>query len=228
MSKILVKDKDIVIPGDVLAEGMEYLPSGRAYRDKDKLFASSLGLVNIKGRVIKVIPLAGRYIPKEKDLVVGRIEATGKYGWHVDINAPNLADLNVMDATMSYVNKKNIKLSKFFQIGDLILAGISEVSETGYTTLTMKNRMYRKLLGGVRIAVSPTKIPRIIGKQGSMIRTLKDISKCDIMVGQNGIVWMRGEPEMIVKLSKAIKLIESQSHTSGLTDRVTKMIGGGR
>jgi exosome complex RNA-binding protein Csl4 len=31
-STLLVKDKDVVTPGEVLAEGMEYLPSQGTYR----------------------------------------------------------------------------------------------------------------------------------------------------------------------------------------------------
>lgn len=228
VNKILVKDKDIVIPGDILAEGMDYLPSGRAYREKDTIYASSLGLISVKGRVIKVIPLAGKYLPKERDLIIGEIVYTGKHGWQVDINAPNLADLNLLDATMSYIDKRRARLGQFFKLGDLVLAGISGISENGYTTITMKDRSYKKLVGGVVITVSPTKIPRIIGKQGSMIRTLKDASKCDIIVGQNGRIWLKGEPGMLVKLTESIKLIERESHKSGLTDKVTKLIGGGK
>lgn len=224
--KLLVEDRDIVTPGDVLAEGMDYLPSGRAYRDGNNLVASSVGLVNIKGRVIKVIPLAGKYIPRVEDVVVGEITGTGKHGWNVDITAPNEADLNMLDASSSYIDKRRAKLSDFFRIGDLIFACVSNISENGFITLTMKDRMYKKLTGGVTIDVSPTKIPRIIGKQGSMICTLKDSSKCDVIVGQNGRVWMKGEPAMIVKLIEAIKLIERESHTHGLTDRVTKLFGG--
>lgn len=227
-NKISVKDKDIVIPGDVLAEGMDYLPSGRAHRIKDILYASSLGLVSVKGRVIKVIPLAGKYLPKERDLVVGEVVYTGKHGWQVDINAPNLADLNLLDATMSYIDKRRAKLGSFFKKGDLVLAGISSISENGYVTITMKDRSYKKLVGGIVITVSPTKIPRIIGRQGSMIRTLKDASKCEIIVGQNGLVWLKGEPEMLVKLTEAIKLIERESHKSGLTDKITKLLGGAK
>ncbi len=225
-NKVIVKDREIVIPGDILAEGLDYLPSGRAFRDKDKLYASSMGLVNIKGRVIKVIPLAGKYLPAEMDAVIGTIVSTGKHGWQVNINAPTKADLNILDASNSYIDKRRAKPSDFFQKGDIAFAGVDKISENGYVSITMKGGMYKKLIGGVTISISPTKIPRVIGKQGSMIKTLKDKSKCDILVGQNGIVWMKGEPEMLFKLTKAIKLIEKESHTSGLTERITKLLGG--
>ena len=59
-----VNERDVVIPGEVLAEGLGFLPSDGTYRDGDKIKASMMGLVSIKGRVIKVIPLSGRFSGK--------------------------------------------------------------------------------------------------------------------------------------------------------------------
>jgi exosome complex component RRP4 len=73
--------------------------------------------------------------------------------------------------------------------------------------------------------VSPAKIPRVIGRKGSMIGMLKRETSCNITVGQNGLVYVSGrnrEDERIAVL--AIKKIEEEAHTSGLTDRVTDMV----
>ena len=69
MSKILVKDKDIAVPGEVLAEGMDYLPGNGTYRDKEKIRAERLGLAQIEGRAIKLILLSGKYLPKRGDTI---------------------------------------------------------------------------------------------------------------------------------------------------------------
>ncbi len=224
--KLLVKNREIVTPGEILAEGMSYLPSGKSAREDEKIFATSLGLVNVKGRVIKVIPLAGRYVPRRGDSVVGKITAISKFGWRVDIKSPFDAELNVAEASNRYIDTKRVSLDKFFALGDHLLAGIIEISESGYIKLSARNRPYRRLGGGIVVNVSPSKIPRIIGKQGSMIRTLKDESKCEIIVGQNGWVWIKGEPEKEMKAIQAIKIIEKESHKSGLTDKVKKMLRG--
>ena len=71
--KIHIKDKDIVVPGALLAEGLEYLPSGRAFRDGENIYAATIGLISVKGRVIKVIPLAGKYSPKRGDVIIAKI-----------------------------------------------------------------------------------------------------------------------------------------------------------
>jgi len=228
VEKIHIKDREIVIPGDLLAEGMNYLPSGRAYREGEKIFASSLGLANVKGSVIRVIPLAGRYIPKKEDAVIGEIVGISKFGWRVDINCPFDADLNVGEASFSYIDTRKTPLNRIFDIGDYIFGGIQGISERRFVSITTKAREYQKLVGGVVIKVSPTKIPRIIGKAGSMIKIIQNGTGCEIIVGQNGLVWIHGKPEKEMLAVQAIKTIDQESHTRGLTDKITNMMKGGK
>jgi exosome complex component RRP4 len=79
------------------------------------------------------------------------------------------------------------------------------------------------LLGGIIIKVTPQKIPRIIGKEGSMIKLIKQKTACDIITGQNGVVWLRGENK--AKAIEAILTIEKESHTIGLTEKIEKLLG---
>jgi hypothetical protein len=53
-NEVLVKDKDIVVPGELLAEGMGNLPGQGTYRDGEKILAARLGLVQVDGRTIKL------------------------------------------------------------------------------------------------------------------------------------------------------------------------------
>jgi len=57
-----------------------------------------------------------------------------------------------------------------------------------------------------------------------MIKILKEESKCNIIVGQNGWIWIKGEPENVMAVSNAIKKIEKESHTHGLTDAVKALL----
>jgi len=54
MSEIMVKDKEIAVPGETLAIGMDVLQGMGTYRDGENLMANRLGLVMIDGRVIKL------------------------------------------------------------------------------------------------------------------------------------------------------------------------------
>jgi exosome complex component RRP4 len=78
----------------------------------------------------------------------------------------------------------------------------------------------KKLQGGRIINVNPNKVPRIIGKQGSMVSMIKDATGCRIVVGQNGVVWIDGLPEGELIAVEAIAMIEEKSHLTGLTDKV--------
>lgn len=222
--KLYIKDRDIVVPGEILAEGMEYLPAGKAFRDGEKIFACTMGMASVKGRVLKVIPLAGRYMPKRGDVVIGKVTNISHSGWAVDINSPYNADLNIGEATREYIDLAKTEMSRYYDINDYMLAEVIALTESKFVKLTTKYRPYRRLSPGNIIVVSPTKIPRIIGKAGSMIKLLKDNSGCDVVVGQNGLIWIKGLPEKEALVAKAIKLIERESHKSGLTDKIKALM----
>ena len=73
MTEIRIKEKEIVVPGEVLAVGMEVLPGTGTYRMNDKIIAGRLGLAAIDGRTIKLIPLSGRYTPKKNDVIICKV-----------------------------------------------------------------------------------------------------------------------------------------------------------
>jgi exosome complex component RRP4 len=73
--------------------------------------------------------------------------------------------------------------------------------------------------------VTPTKIPRVIGKKGSMISMIKQETGCQIILGVNGVVLVTGKNLADEELAMmAIQKIEAESHTSGLTDRITQLL----
>ncbi len=225
MSNITVEERAVVVPGEVLAEGMDFLPGDNTYRESDRIRAKILGLVAIAGRVLKVMPLAGPYVPKIEDKIVGRVTDITMSGWRVDTNTAYSAMLNVKDATTRFI-KKEEDLSKILGIGDFLVVKIINVTSQNLIDLTMREPGLRKVTEGRVIKINAQKVPRVIGKKASMITLLKDRTGCDITVGQNGLVWIKGTPEGELLAEKAIKLIEEKSHTEGLTERMEKFLGG--
>lgn len=219
MSELLVKEKEVVIPGEELASGMDYLPSNGTYRDGDKVVAAKLGLVNIEGKVIKIIPLSGQYIPKKYDTIIGNVVDVLMSGWRIDTFSPYTAMLPVRDATSAFINK-GADLTQYFDLGDYIITKIINVTSQKLVDVTMKGPGLRRLQGGRIIRVNSNKVPRIIGKQGSMIGLVKQATNCRIIVGQNGVIWIDGEPKDEVFAVSVIKKIEDEAHTSGLTDKI--------
>jgi len=221
--KLYVADRAIVIPGELIAEGIEFLPSGKAFRDGDKIYASTIGMVSVKGRVVKVIPLTGRYMPRKGDIVIGKITAVLAGGWSVDVNSAYAADLPLAEGTSEFI-PRGADLSRFFDLNDYVFAEITNVTETKFVKLSASRRPYRRLKGGILIGISPVKIPRVIGKQGSMVKMIKDASGCDVVVGQNGWIWIKGTPETEAKVEAIIKKIEREAHMKGLTDKIKAML----
>jgi len=220
---LIVKEKEFVIPGDVIAEGIDYLPAQDVFRDGDKIIAGQIGIVHVDNRLIKLIPLTGAYKPKPGDVVIGQVVNIGFNGWSLDIGFSNLALLSVRDGSSDFIERKS-DLSRYFDFDDFLITKISNVGKGNLIDLTMKGHGLMKLQDGIIIDVSPSKVPRIIGKQGSMITLLKELSGCKINVGQNGKVWISGED--FEKVIEAIRLIERESYLSGLTEKIEKLLGG--
>ena len=108
------------------------------------------------------------------------------------------------------------------------MAKIYKVSRSNITDLSMKGPGLRKLKEGKIIQVTSSKVPRIIGKQGSMISMIKEKTNCQIFVGQNGIVWIKGEKvEDEVLATEAILKVEEESHNQGLTDKIKDFLEKG-
>ncbi len=225
-SKLIIKEKEVVVPGEVVAEGMDYLPGFGMYRQDKKVKASRLGLMRLEGKVIKLIPLSGKYLPKRGDVIIGRVQDINLSGWNIDTNSAYHAMLPLRDASTDYI-KKGSDLTKYFAVGDYIVTKITNVTSQNLIDLSMKGPGLRKLEGGRIMRVAPSKVPRIIGSKGSMVSMIKKSTNCNIMVGQNGVVWVRGNnPSDETKAVKAIQMIEDKSHVSGLTDMVNKFLEG--
>lgn len=208
--------REIVVPGDLLAISSKKAGPG-TYSEGGKIFAAQLGIKSVRQDSITVVPLAGQYIPMRGDLVVGKIIDIGPSNWLVDINSPYPAPLHVNEVPWRVEFGET---GKFMGVGDVVLLKIVGVDEMKRIQVSMQEHGLRKLTGGMVIEVSPSKVPRIIGKNGSMIQMLKNETGCRIYVGQNGRIWIDGELDSIVRAVQAIKMIEDEAHNLGLTEKV--------
>jgi exosome complex component RRP4 len=163
-------------------------------------------------------------MPSVGDFVIGTIVDIGPTGWLVDINCPYLATLPLSEIPRK-VDARKMDLSRIYNIGDVVRAKIAAFSSTKGPILTTKGSGLGKAVRGRFIKVMPTRIPRIIGRKGSMIELLKKELECRITIGQNGVILLSGKnrKEECLALS-AIRKIEAEAHTKGLTNRVSQYI----
>lgn len=220
MGELLVKEKQVVAPGEIVATGMDYLPASGAFREDDNIVSGQLGIVNISGRLIKITALKGPYIPKRGDTVIGRVSDVTYSNWFVDVGYAYEASLNMKEATSAFIPRGS-ELTDIFKLNDFIVAGITNVTKSKAIDITMRGPGLKKLVGGKIVVVPAAKVPRIVGKEGSMINMIKEMTGCHIIAGQNGRIWVSGKDPADERLAvSAIELISAESHISGLTDKV--------
>lgn len=213
--------RKVVVPGEIIVSGEEFLPGDNTRREGKNILASKYGLAEEKGRLVKIIPLSGVYMPRRGNVIIGKVTDVTFNGWIVDISAPYQGFLSVNESPR-FLNKND--LGNFLDIGDVVACKVFSVKRKGID-LTLRSRGLGKLEDGLLIRVNSNKVPRIIGREGSMIKIIKDGTNTDITVGQNGLIWIRGnKPEDELKAKKTIELIVSKPFITGLTDKVKKFL----
>lgn len=216
------EDNDLVVPGDVLFNGSNLYANQGTYEANDKIYSESIGVVRYSGQGVEVVPMSGRYIPEEGDVVIGEVSRVSYSRWTIDLNSPYDGTLGISDATEEYVDLDEDDLTDFYDVGDTVVVKIDSVSESMDVDLSMKDRRCKKLSGGRVIEIAPAKVPRVIGKGGTMVQQVNDRTDCNIIVGQNGQVWIKGDHANLAV--RAIKKIEREAHTQGLTDRMAEWL----
>jgi exosome complex component RRP4 len=207
-----------------LAEG-DYVAGENAFLESGKIFATRIGLFDTNGKAVSVIALRGNYLPQVGDEIIGKIVDVGLYGWQVDISAPYPGVLHASDLFERPFNPQRDSLTEMFDIGDYVLAQVVSFDRTKDPVLTTRGSGFGKISHGHIIEIVPAKIPRLIGKKGSMVGMLKAETGCQILIGQNGRVLVSGRrPEDEELAILAIRKIEAEAHTRGLTNRVKGLI----
>ena len=213
--------REIVIPSQLLGEIKNKKAGRGTFVENGKIYAEILGILNTNSHYINVIPLKGRYDPVEKDFVIGTVEEAMASSWLVDINAayPALLHVNEVPWDVEFGETE-----RYLNHGDSIMAKVLQVDQEKRLQITLKDRNLYKIKGGQIIDVEPSKVPRIIGKKGSMISLLKKYTKCRIFVGQNGRMWIDGDDDGVKKVIDTIKMIEDEALSYGLTNKIEELL----
>lgn len=212
-------DRKVVVPGDLLSEDAKKSGDGTYVKD-GRVYSLLYGLANYRDK-INVIPLAGKYIPAPGDNVVGVVKDITFSNWIVDINSPYDGLLHISEFPKRIDAEE---MSKYLRIGSSIMTKVKDVDPTMKVELTLNDRKLGKITIGQVIEISHTRVPRLIGKGGSMIGMLKKEVNCNIFVGQNGRIWINGGADDMDLALRTIYLIEKEAHTNGLTDRIVAFL----
>lgn len=213
-----------VIPGDKIAEG-NFRPLMNVVKDGNTLIATRIGIAETGRDGVKVIPLSGVYIPRVNDLVIGKIVDHSSLSWEVDINSCFSGHLPAQDVFGRDFSPARDDMGRHFATGDMITARIMAFDRTRDPTLTVQDRDLGKIAKGEAVTISATRVPRLIGKRGSMIQMIEQATETRVLIGQNGIVVVTGRtPEGIRLAVRAINMVEEEAHTANLTQRIKVLL----
>ncbi|UCB57985.1 MAG: S1 RNA-binding domain-containing protein [Thermoplasmatales archaeon] len=213
--------REIVIPSQLLGDIKDKKAGRGTFIEKGKIYAEVLGVLNINPEYINVVPLKGRYDPIQNDFVIGIIIEAMSSSWLVDINAayPALLHVNEVPWDVDFGETE-----KYLNMGDTVMAKVLSVDQEKKLQITLKDRNLYKVKGGLIIDAEPSKVPRIIGKKASMISLIKKYTNSRIFVGQNGRIWIDGEPNRVKKVIDIINMIEQESLSYGLTNKIEDLL----
>ncbi len=197
--------KRIVIPGELVSLERKRLGQN-VFMNEGKIYSECVGLVDDESNLASVVCLNGLYSPREGDLIIGVVESEKFSGYLIDVNS----------IYPSFISKKELR--EILKPGTIISAKVSEINELKEIHLSSP----RVFFGGEIIDVSPVKVPRVIGRDASMLNVLKEGTGCNLVVGKNGRIWVKGGD--ISLLLKAIQKIEDEAHLSNLTNRITEFL----
>ena len=213
-----------VIPGDVVTTG-PFRPEQNVILDGNNIIATTIGISEIYDDSVKVIPLTGMYIPKIDDLVIAKVNSHTSLSWELDINSCYVGFLPAQDVFGRDFSAHADELSSKLKTGDLVAARIANFDRTRDPLVTISDRDLGQIDSGELVEISPSKVPRLIGKRGTMIQMIEMATDAAITIGQNGWVVISCEsPEGLLKAKKAIQMVNEQAHVANLTDQVKEML----
>ncbi len=230
MAKIHVSPRSIVVPGDLIAEGDDVEAESLFIEKRGKKFYATItGLVSVEQTddkyKINIIPLEGAYIPRPGDIVIGLVEDIGLTHWEIDISSPYKGILTVQEALDKPFNPVTDSLKRYLDVGDYVVAKVIAFDRARDPLLTIKGKGLGRITEGSIVEIKPSRVPRLIGKKGSMVNMLIKETGCEILVGQNGRILIKCPNKDIEEvLILSIKKIEAEAHTTGLTERVREFI----
>ena len=213
-----------VIPGDVVTTG-PFRPEQNTVLEGNKIISTTVGISEIYDDSVRVIPLTGKYIPKINDLVIGKVNSHTSLSWELDINSCYVGFLPAQDVFGRDFSAHADELATKLRTGDLVAARIANFDRTRDPLVSISDRDLGKIDSGVLMEISPSKVPRLIGKKGSMIQMIEEATDAAVTIGQNGWVVVSCEsPEGLLKAKKAIQMVNEQAHVANLTDQVKEML----
>jgi len=216
--------KRYVLPGDVITTAPLRLRANVTLEGK-RILSTAIGLTDVSYDSVRVIPLSGIYLPKVDDLVIGMIKYIHGNSWFADINSCYEGMLLAKDVFGRGSNATLDEMKASLDKSDLILARIAKSDRTREPLLSISGQNLGKIDSGELVKISPTKIPRLIGKHGSMIQTIESSTNATITIGQNGLIVLKCDDSAgLKKAVESIKMMDKALHNTNLEEKIQNIL----
>ena len=212
-----------VLPGDVISNGSSSLKQN-VILEGDKLVSTTIGFTENNDGAVDVIALTGLYTSEVDDLVIGKIVSHNSLSWEVNINSSYRAMLPASDIFGKDYSPSRDDLSLKLITGDIVLARIVN-SDSRRPLITINGQNLGKIDDGELIKISPAKVPRLIGKHGSMIQSIEESTGASITIGQNGwVIFKSDNPISLKNAIASIKMADLILHDDNLEEKIQNML----
>jgi len=216
--------RKFVIPGDLITTGPLRIEHN-VFRDGDRIISTTVGISEIFDNNVRVQSFSGFYMPRSDDIVIGKVISRSMMSWELDINSCYVGVLRADEVFGRDYSASSDDMKSKLSNGDLVRVKILNFDRSRDPLLGLKSRGLGKIESGELVKISPTAVPRLIGKQGSMIQIIESATNARVQIGQNGWVVVSCEdPVGLLKVKKAIAMIDSQTHVKDLMERVKSLL----
>jgi len=223
------RQRPIVVPGEYVGDSRFHVPGLNVLKLSDRMLSTTVGLVRTDGKRVDVVALKSFYQPKAGDLVVGIVKEPGVAGWTIDINSPFLAFLPLSEYPGKRIRLSRDSMGRILEAGTVVVGLVKDASIFSSPVITLKGRGLGVVSNGFLLSITASKVPRLIGKKGSMLSTIERGANVRLTVGQNGRLIVHSEDlNIVTKVREVIGMIEKESHVYGLTERVEALLAGRR
>ena len=213
-----------VLPGDFITTAPLRL-QGNVVLEGKRVIATSIGLSDVSADSVRVIPLTGVYLPKIDDLVIGTIQYIFGNSWFADINSCYQGMLLGQDVFGRGSYPTTSEMKERLDNGDIIYAKIANSDRQREPLISIADQSLGKIDSGELVKISPTKIPRLIGKHGSMIQTIEGSTNATITVGQNGLIILKCDNSAGLKKAIAsVKMIGMIQYEVNIEDKIQNIL----
>ncbi len=196
--------KKIILPGDALPDDLAV--AHYTCINNGSVVSKVVGVYDDERK--EIVPLEGAWHPRVGSSIVGIIASVGRNTCSIDLKHS------------SYGILVNDKMSRYSpKVGDVIESVVRSIERKNVPVMDRA-----RLIDGSSwlVYVKPSKIPRVLGRNNSMLKQIEELTQTRIIVGLNGFVAISGKG--INPAVASIRKIESEAHTSGLTDKIKDML----